>query len=114
MTTGRYVKPEPKRWLSAGGSECIPELVKILDDEYWQVCLKAVRTLGKLSAKQAANKIGELMSIPVPNLRKECAAALGELAMPSTAEFLKPFVDDNDPDVRKNVRWALDRIEAEA
>jgi len=49
-----------------------------------------------------------MMATTIPNLRKECAAVLGELAMPESAEFLEIYVDDTDPDVRKNVRWALD------
>ena len=83
----------------------------MLNDEYWQVRLKSVRTLGKLQANKAAKPIGELMELQIPNLRKECAATLGTFALPESIVYLKPFVDDNDPDVRKNVRWALGRIE---
>jgi HEAT repeat protein len=57
-------------------------------------------------------EIAPMMDLPVPNLRKECAAVLGELAVSTTAPFLKKYADDNDPDVRKNVRWALERIAA--
>jgi len=52
------------------------------------------------------------MDLSIPNLRKECAAALGELAVPETASYLEKYADDNDPDVRKNVRWALEKLAA--
>jgi len=48
--------------------------------------------------------------LDIPNLRKECAAVLGELADPGSVVFLEDYRDDADPDVRKNVRWALDKI----
>ena len=47
----------------------------------------------------------------ISNLRKEAAAALGEIAHASARPYLERYVDDGDPDVRKNVRWALSRIE---
>ena len=50
------------------------------------------------------------MPLPVPNLRKEVAAALGTLGQPESESVLLPYKDDTDPDVRKNVRWALERI----
>ena len=87
-------------------------LRSVLDDAYWQVRLKAVRSLGKLGATEAAMEIAPLMDVPVPNLRKECAAALGELAVRETAPFLEKYADDTDPDVRKNVRWALEKLAA--
>jgi HEAT repeat protein len=46
------------------------------------------------------------------NLRKEAAAALGEIAHPDAAPALKAAADDPDPDVRKLVRWAQQRIAA--
>ena len=84
----------------------------VLDDDFWQVRLKSVRSLGKLGATEAALQIAPMMDIPVPNLRKECAAVLGELAVKETLPFLEKYADDTDPDVRKNVRWAMDRIAA--
>ena len=58
------------------------------------------------------NDEGAMMDLSIPNLRKECAAVLGELAVPETAQFLEKYVDDSDPDVRKNVRWALGKLAA--
>jgi HEAT repeat protein len=44
------------------------------------------------------------------NLRKEVAGALGEIGQPSALGFLQKHVDDPDPDVRKNVRWAMSQL----
>ncbi len=57
-----------------------------------------------------AGEIGPLMVLEIPNLRKECAAALGELAQEESLAFLEPYRDSPDPDVRKNVRWVLEKI----
>jgi HEAT repeat protein len=46
----------------------------------------------------------------ISNVRKEAAAALGEIANPSARPLLEPYSDDPDPDVRKLVRWALQTI----
>jgi hypothetical protein len=35
---------------------------------------------------------------------------LGEIADPAAQSFLKAVADDPDPEVRKNVRWALQRV----
>jgi HEAT repeat protein len=57
--------------------------------------------------------LGPLLDHEISNLRKEVAAALGEIAHPSALAFLHKHVDDADPDVRKNVRWAIGRLRAE-
>ena len=36
---------------------------------------------GGIGARETAMEIAPMMDIPVPNLRKECAAVLGELAV---------------------------------
>jgi len=85
-------------------------LLDALEDEYWQVRLKAARSLGKLGVVEAAPILGPMMATNIPNLRKECAAVLGTLALEESTEFLTVYEDDADPDVRKNVRWALAQI----
>jgi len=75
------------------------------------VRVKAVRSLGKQRAVKAVARIGAQLGEPVSNLRKEAAAALGEIADRSALPHLENLVDDPDPDVRKNVRWALTQIE---
>ena len=54
--------------------------------------------------------IGPLLGHDSSNLRKEVAAALGEIGKPSALPHLQKHVDDPDPDVRKNVRWAIGRF----
>ena len=54
--------------------------------------------------------IAESLGHQEANLRKEAAAALGEIADPSARPALEAAGDDLDPDVRKNVRWALQQI----
>ncbi|MGX5805907.1 HEAT repeat domain-containing protein [Bradyrhizobium sp. Arg314] len=46
----------------------------------------------------------------MPTLRKEAAAALGEITDPGSREAMASQVADPDPNVRKTVRWALDRL----
>ena len=48
----------------------------------------------------------------ISNLRKDAAAALGEIAHPDGLPYLERAADDIDPDVRKNVRWAIGQIRA--
>jgi HEAT repeat protein len=87
-------------------------LIDALSDEYWQVRLKAARSLGMLKVVQAVPAIGAGLDHPQANLRKECAAALGEIADPGGRSYLEQHSADPDPDVRKNVQWALQRISA--
>ena len=56
--------------------------------------------------------LGQALSHEVSNLRKEAAAALGEIASPTALVFLEPAAGDPDPDVRKLVRWAIGRCQA--
>ena len=85
-------------------------LIKALGDDYWQVRLKAARSLGTLKIGKAVAAIGACLDHPQANLRKECAAAIGEIADPAGLQFVQQLADDNDPDVRKNARWAIQRI----
>ena len=53
-----------------------------------------------------------LLDHEVAIVRKESAAALGEIADPVARIALEAHGTDPDPDVRKTVRWALGRIAA--
>jgi HEAT repeat protein len=55
--------------------------------------------------------IGACLAHPQANLRKEGAAALGEIADPAGETFLASILDDPDPEVRKNARWAMLQIQ---
>ncbi|MEC8199206.1 MAG: HEAT repeat domain-containing protein, partial [Pseudomonadota bacterium] len=48
----------------------------------------------------------------ISNLRKDAAAALGEIADAGALPYLEKALGDPDPEVRKNVRWAIGQIEA--
>ena len=81
-------------------------------DEFWQVRLKAIRSLGRMKVERAVRPIGNCINHEQANLRKEAAAALGEIAHADGEAFLAVVADDPDPDVRKNARWALQQIAA--
>ena len=72
--------------------------------------LKAARSLGAMRIKRAVGAIAVGLQHMQANLRKECASALGEIADPAAQPFLKAAANDPDPEVRKNVRWALQRV----
>jgi len=63
---------------------------------------------------RALPALGSALGHPVSNLRKEAAAALGEIRHPNALPHLRQAVTDPDPDVRKLARWAIERIEAAA
>ena len=98
--------------ISAHGAQAADPLIQAIADDYWQVRLKAVRSLGKMKIARAVSPIGACIGHSQANLRKEAAAALGEIADPAGEPFLQPVVDDPDPEVRKNARWAMQRIQA--
>jgi HEAT repeat protein len=85
-------------------------LIKALGDDYWQVRLKAARSLGARKIGKAVAAIGACLDHPQGNLRKECAAAIGEIGDPAGLQFVERLADDHDPDVRKNASWAIQRI----
>ena len=74
--------------------------------------LKAIRSLGKMKIDRAVQPIGKCIAHEQANLRKEAAAALGEIADPAAEPYLVLVANDPDPEVRKNARWALQQIAA--
>ena len=96
--------------LNANGALAADQLIACLDDEFWQVRLKAIRSLGKMKIERAVRPIGGCITHEQANLRKESAAALGEIAVPEGEAYLALVANDADPDVRKNARWALQQI----
>jgi HEAT repeat protein len=98
--------------LNANGSIAVDQLIAALSDDFWQVRLKAIRSLGKMKVDRAVGSIGGCIIHEQANLRKEAAAALGEIAHPSAEPFLALVANDLDPEVRKNSRWALQQIAA--
>jgi HEAT repeat protein len=97
---------------NANGMVAVDQLIAALTDDFWQVRLKAIRSLGKMKIDRAVLPIGKCITHEQANLRKEAAAALGEIADPAAEPFLVLVANDSDPEVRKNARWALQQIVA--
>jgi HEAT repeat protein len=97
---------------SVNGAIAADQLVASLADPFWQVRLKAIRSLGRMKIERAVRPIGNCVTHEQANLRKEAAAALGEIASAEGEPFLLVIANDSDPDVRKNARWALQQIAA--
>ncbi|MCA6119386.1 HEAT repeat domain-containing protein [Bradyrhizobium sp. WSM 1738] len=98
--------------LNANGALAADQLISCVVDAFWQVRLKAIRSLGRMKIDRAVRPIGSCVSHEQANLRKEAAAALGEIASVDGEPFLAMIANDPDPDVRKNARWALQQIAA--
>jgi HEAT repeat protein len=98
--------------LNVNGAIAADQLIGCLSDPFWQVRLKAIRSLGRMKIENAVRPIGQCISHDQANLRKEAAAALGEIAHADGGAYLVAIADDPDPDVRKNARWALQQIAA--
>jgi HEAT repeat protein len=98
--------------LNANGLVAADQLIASLADDFWQVRLKAIRSLGKMKVDRAVRPIGDCISHEQANLRKEAAAALGEIAHSDAEPYLALVANDPDPEVRKNARWALQQIAA--
>ncbi|MEZ2204135.1 HEAT repeat domain-containing protein [Bradyrhizobium japonicum] len=71
-----------------------------------------LQSLGKLRFRGAVGAIIPFLDDELPSLRKEAAAALGEIADPAARDALVARARDDDPDVRKTVSWALQQIAA--
>jgi HEAT repeat protein len=97
---------------NVNGAIAADALIASLADTFWQVRLKAIRSLGKMKIDRAVRPIGNCITHEQANLRKEAAAALGEIADSDGEPYLALIADDGDPDVRKNARWALQQIAA--
>jgi HEAT repeat protein len=98
--------------LNSNGALAADQLIACLNDAFWQVRLKAIRSLGKMKIERAVRPIGGCITHEQANLRKEAAAALGEIAIGEGEAYLALVANDGDPDVRKNARWALQQIAA--
>ena len=82
-----------------------------LSDDYWQVRLRATRSLGRLRFAPALDALIETLGHRISNLRKEAALALGELNDSGAVAALQAAQDDGDPEVRKAVRIALSQLQ---
>lgn len=87
-------------------------LLLAMQDEAWQVRLRAARALGRLHDGRALPALVTALDHEAGNLRREAAIALGELGDPQALAPLTARAADPDPEVRKAVRVALQRLEA--
>jgi HEAT repeat protein len=89
-------------------------LIKAMGDGYWQVRVRAARSLGRLKAAAALPALCQALTHEISNLRKETAIALGEIGDPKAIPALEEALKDPDPDVRKLTQLALKQIGAAA
>jgi HEAT repeat protein len=89
-------------------------LRQAMGDDYWQVRLRAARSLGRLRDAGALPVLVEALVHPAGNLRREAAIALGDIGDPRAVAALQVAGGDPDPEVRKAVRLALQRVAAPA
>ena len=81
-----------------------------MTDAYWQVRLRAARSLGRLRDVAALPVLIEALAHRAGNLRKEAAIALGEIGDPRALPALEAADADPDPEVRKAARLARQRL----
>jgi len=85
-----------------------------LEDDRWQVRLRAARSLGRLRDITAVSLLIEGLVHTAGNLRKECAIALSEVGDARAVPALRAAAADPDPEVRKAIRLALQRLDPSA
>ena len=81
-----------------------------MDDDFWQVRVRAARSLGRLRDTTALPVLIEALAHRAGNLRKEAAIALGEIGDARALPALTVAANDPDPEVRKAVRLAVQRL----
>jgi HEAT repeat protein len=81
-----------------------------MEDDYWQVRLRAARSLGRLRDAEALPVLIEALAHRAGNLRKEAAIALGEVGDTRALAALSAASADPDPEVRKASRLAVQRL----
>jgi HEAT repeat protein len=83
-----------------------------MEDRYWQVRIRAARSLGRLKAVSAMDVLFVALTHEISNLRKEAAIALGEIGDLRAIPALEAALKDPDPDVRKLTQLALKNIQS--
>jgi HEAT repeat protein len=91
-------------------SSSLPSLMEATEDERWQVQEKSAEAIGILGDPEGISALAKCIDSPISNLRKSAVAALGEIRHADGLPLLDIVLNDNDPDVRKLARWAIDRI----
>jgi hypothetical protein len=100
------------------GPAVVPDLVRALRDEAWQVRNQAAVALGAIGpeAKDAVPALGEVLQEEDKYLRSQGAAALGKIGREAGAAvpILTRALRDKDEDVRREAAAALGGIGPEA
>lgn len=99
-------------WGNEGSRATEPTVAlrQAMTDAYWQVRLRAARSLGRLRDVAALPVLIEALAHRAGNLRKEAAIALGEIGDPRALPALEAADADPDPEVRKAARLARQRL----
>lgn len=99
-------------WGNEGSRATEPAVAlrQAMTDAYWQVRLRAARSLGRLRDRAALPVLIEALAHRAGNLRKEAAIALGEIGDPRALPALEAADADPDPEVRKAARLARQRL----
>ena len=68
-----------------------------------------MRSLGKLKVARGGARIGACLAHPQRTCARRARPRLARSPTPRL-KFLEPVLDDPDPEVRKNARWAMQQI----
>ena len=83
-------------------------LIGALTDRNVEVRRAAVNALGDMEERSAVGQLeGLLLNDPDPQVRRECANALGNLSLARSLEPLARALDDRDPDVQREAANAI-------
>lgn len=86
-------------------------LIDSLQDNYWQVRIATVRSLGLIQSQHAFEELALNFNFEISNLKKEVALALGEIGGDQAEQLLNQHAEDPDPEVRKAIRISLNQIQ---
>ena len=86
-------------------------LIDSLQDNYWQVRIATVRSLGLIQSQHAFEELALNFNFEISSLRKEVALALGEIGGDQAEHLLNQHAEDPDPEVRKAIRISLNQIQ---
>src|SRR5262249_26873757 len=88
----------------------IPSLLAHDHVESFTIRTRIYRSLGQVPHQASAAALREGLDDPHPFARAQAARSLGWLSDPLAVERLEPLVHDNDTDVRRTAKLAIERI----
>lgn len=90
--------------------ETIPVLALMLKDTNHLVRAEAARAIGDCGERDWSTQLLPLLSDVSPYVRQQVAHALGDLADPRSLPALQAHLQDSDPDVVSEIKWAIQEI----